>query len=138
MNAAEFYLGTWGTVSLAIEASGACPARVFIEELSTADKAKLFALLKRAADMGPMNINNREKFKKLDDDLYEFKVFQIRIPCFYNGRSIVLTHGFKKKQDDIPPGELLRAKRIRAESRGVDPTNAPQKNVGKSARNRKK
>jgi hypothetical protein len=116
MGYSEFYRGNWGAVALAVLEDGSCPAREFIESLSEGDLMKLLALLKRAADMGPININNREKFKKLENDLFEFKVFQIRIPCFYDGRSIVLTHGFKKKQDDIPPAEIKRARRIKDES----------------------
>ena len=122
MGAADFHCGTWGKVSLAVPANGECLARDFIEGLLQADRIKLIALLRRAANVGPMDINNREKFKKLEDDFYEFKSFQIRMPCFYDRRSIVLTHGFKKKKDEIAPSELARARRIRDESRAALPS----------------
>ena len=113
MGYSEFYRGNWGAVALAVLEDGSCPAREFIESLSEGDLMKLLALLKRAADMGPININNREKFKKLENDLFEFKVFQIRIPCFYDGRSIVLTHGFKS--DNVQSSTITPLERMRCE-----------------------
>jgi phage-related protein len=38
------------------------------------------------------------------------------MPCFYaSGRQLVITHGFMKKSDNIPPEEIKRANRILAE-----------------------
>jgi hypothetical protein len=111
----EFYRGPWGSIRLATQSDGSSLAGKFIEELSTLDRNKLLALLKRAADMGPMNINDGEKFKKLEGTLFEFKVFQTRMPCFYQGRSVVLTHGYMKKKDKTPPTEIARAVRIQKE-----------------------
>jgi Phage derived protein Gp49-like (DUF891) len=110
-----FHQGRWGSIVLATPKGGSCPASEFIAELSTPDKAKIYSLMKRAAEFGPMNIHNGEKFKKIADGWFEFKCFQIRMPCYYEGNSLVVTHGFKKKQDSFSPTELERAKRIRAE-----------------------
>lgn len=122
MRTSEFYRGAWGTIQLAIQRDGSSVADEFIEELPVPDRNKLLALLKRAADMGPMNINDGEKFKKLEGAIFEFKVFQIRMPCFYSGRSIVLTHGFKKKKDRTPPTEIERALRIMKECSAPSPS----------------
>ncbi len=115
MPAREFYAGTWGSITLATQQDGTSIFDNFIEELNVAEQTKLLALLKRAADMGPRNINDGEKFKKLEGDLFEFKSFQTRVPCFYDGRKIVLTHGYKKKQDKTPRREIDRALRIKQE-----------------------
>ena len=115
MRVAEFYNGKWGRITIAQLHNGEKPAAQFIEALPASDLAKLLSLLKRAGDMGVLNLNNREKFKKLEDNLYEFKIFQIRIPCFLAGRTVILTHGFFKKQDKVPKAEIARAKRIREE-----------------------
>lgn len=115
MPVVEFYQGAWGKIRLATQRDGSSLADDFIRQLAIADRAKLLALIKRAADIGPMNINDGEKFKKLEGTLFEFKVFQTRMPCFYDGRNIVLTHGFKKKQYKSPPAEIARAKRIQSE-----------------------
>ena len=54
---------------------------------------------------------------ELDDtDFFEFKSFQVRMPCYFQpGRTLVITHGFRKKGGRIPPSEIARAKRIRKE-----------------------
>jgi hypothetical protein len=64
-------------------------------------------------------IKNREKFKKIEGQLFEFKSYQIRMPCFFDPKNrIVITHGFMKKTDNIPPKEIERAEAIR---RDYDP-----------------
>lgn len=96
----------------ALQAGADCPAEEYIRSLNESDKKKVLALLKRTAFHGPPH--NREKFLKVEDDLFEFKVFQHRILCFFRpGRVIVLTHGFRKKRDRIPSGEIQRAVRLR-------------------------
>jgi Phage derived protein Gp49-like (DUF891) len=127
MSTLEFYRGAWGTIQLAVQRDGTSLAAKFIDELATPDRNKLLALLKRAADIGPVNINDGEKFKKLEGVIFEFKVFQIRVPCFYNGRSVVLTHGFKKKKDRTPPTEIARALRIMKECSAPNPSVSPSK-----------
>ncbi len=58
-------------------------------------------------------IANREKFKQIDGRLFEFKAGQIRMPCFFDKKNrIIVTHGFRKKADDIPPSEIRRAKDV--------------------------
>lgn len=87
--------------------------REFIDELSEADQKKLVALFKHAAEHGPPR--NEQKFKKLSDDLFEFKSFQIRIFCAFRGKSIlVLTHGIKKKKDRHDQKDLQKAREILA------------------------
>lgn len=62
--------------------------------------------------------SNPEKFGDLEDGLYEFKSFQIRMPYAYaqyeNGL-VLITHGFRKKRDKTPPPEIERARKILAE-----------------------
>jgi len=90
-----------------------CLVRDFIDGLQEDDQKKVIALLKRAADYGMPN--NVEKFRKLDGDIWEFKSFQVRILCALEGREVViLTHGFIKKKDKTPAGEIRRAKELLA------------------------
>lgn len=77
------------------------------------EQVSLAALFDRMAQTG--KINNREKFKKVEGDIFEFKKFQIRIGCFQVTRTWFLTHGFTKKQDHWPKSELKRANDIREE-----------------------
>lgn len=90
------------------------PARVFVMSQSTSDQAKLFALFQRLAAFGV--INNREKFKKVEDDLWEFKSFQLRIlGGFRPGHFFVLAHGVRKKQDHLSKADIVTARRILTE-----------------------
>jgi hypothetical protein len=110
-----FCTGRWGAIVFAIRRDGSSPAAEFLEGKSTSDQAKMLALFKRAADMGWMNINNAEKFKKIADGWFEFKCHQIRMPCYCKGRDLIITHGFIKKKDDFPPSEIKHAELIKSE-----------------------
>lgn len=120
MSLREICRGRWGSVIMAVLAKQVCPAVDFIAEQKPGDKAKLMALFERYAEYGP--IPNREKFKKVADNLFEFKSFQLRMFCYQKGRQLVLTHGVKKKRDDLRPADIERAKRIRNEYEGIQIT----------------
>ena len=94
----EICRGRWGNVVFAVLAKDACPAADFIATLDGMDKAKLKALFQRFSDHG--FINNREKFKKVADDLFEFKSFRVRMFCYIRNRQLVITHGVIKKRDE--------------------------------------
>ena len=93
------------------------PGEEFYNGLSENDQARLNKLFETLGDQG--KIFNEEKYKKIEGtDFYEFKSFQIRMPCFYRpGHLVVITHGFRKKKDKIPPSEIKRAERIQEEDR---------------------
>ena len=117
MSRPEAYDGTERTILYAMRTDGSCPAREFIEALDVGDRAKIFVLFERLGDTG--KIANQEKFKKIvGTKFFEFKSFQIRLICFYQpGGLVIITHGFKKKSNKTPKGELERAERIKAEDR---------------------
>jgi len=74
----------------------------------------LGALFQRLADAGPEGIGNREHFKKLEGGLFEFKKHQDRMICFFMpGGVCIVTHGFRKKKDHVPPREIERAYTIK-------------------------
>jgi len=85
----------------------------FIDGLPESDQRKISALLKRTAELGPPR--NKQKFKKLSNNLFEFKSYQIRIFCTFRGKSVlVLTHGIKKKKDKHDKKDMQKAKEILA------------------------
>jgi len=95
----------------AIRNKGVSIVQDFIEGLGESDKTKILALLKRAADHGPPR--NKEKFKRIGSDIFEFKSYQVRILCaFDKGSIIILTHGFIKKRDKTPGREIEKAKKL--------------------------
>ena|ERR1017187_305568 len=113
----EICRGRWGNVVLAVLAKDVCPAAEFIATLDARDKAKLNALFQRFSDHG--FITNREKFKKVADDLFEFKSFRVRMFCYIKNRQLVITHGVIKKRDDLKQADIDRGERIRNEYENI-------------------
>lgn len=110
------YAGTLRTVVFAVCANNAVYGLDFYcKELDETEQGKLHALFVRMGDTGV--IRDDRKFKRIEGtDLFEFKNFQIRMPCYHlPGGLLVITHGFRKRSDRIPPAEIARAKRIRQE-----------------------
>lgn len=110
------YVGSSFTVAFATCSDGTSPAEEFLDGLDEQDQAKMLRLLKQLGDQG--RISNPEKFKKIEgtDGLFEFKSHQVRMPCYFlPGRLLVITHGFRKKGDKLPPSEIRKAERIRRE-----------------------
>lgn len=105
--------GVQRTIRYAMRTDGSVEARDFIDGLKPMDQQKLRALFDRLAAKG--QIHNREQFKKVEDKIFEFKSFQIRIGCFQEGRTWYLTHGFIKKKDNWRTQDLERANLIRIE-----------------------
>lgn len=105
------YAGALFTVAFAVCRDGSVPALDFYNGLGEGDQAKMNTLFRYLGDHG--RIANREKFKKVEEELWEFKSHQIRMPCaFSEDRTVVISHGFRKKGDKIPREHINRAKRI--------------------------
>lgn len=108
--------GAWGRVIWARAADGIPPAKTFFEALSTPDQAKTLVLFRRMAEIGPSGLQNREKFKFLDEvrgeRIFEFKSFQLRfLGGFRPGGVFLVAHALRKKSDDLPPSALEIAAR---------------------------
>lgn len=74
-------------------------------------RAKLQALFERMAEAG--EIKNPEQFRLERDGIYCFKRFQDRMMCFFDGKSVCITNGFRKKSERTSPKEIERAMSIR-------------------------
>lgn len=109
-----FYEGNVHKIELAVTSDGSCPAKEFLDRLSRTDRERISRIIIRLADFG--KIHHREQFKKLEEDFFEFKFYQVRMPCYFHpdGR-VIITHGFIKKGDRIDRGQIIRMKRIREE-----------------------
>jgi hypothetical protein len=104
------------TVVYAVGAKGTSPGFDFYrDELTDREKAQMLRLFNRMGDQG--RIANREHFKSIEGtEFFEFKNRQVRMPCYFlPGNLVVITHGFRKKCDHIPPTEIDRARRIKKE-----------------------
>lgn len=113
------YRGSRLTIEFAVLRDGTLPGRAFLEEQESGRQANIYALFTRLADAG--RIDNREKFKKIEgSSFWEFKSFQVRMPCYFRpDQRVVITHGFTKKGDRIKKSELSRAESIKSEYEGI-------------------
>ncbi|MBL8878200.1 MAG: type II toxin-antitoxin system RelE/ParE family toxin [Phycisphaerales bacterium] len=102
-----------------VRASAECRVKEFLDSLSAKDRAKLFKLFELMANVG--RIQDGTKFKRLDGDVWEFKVrgqdTGLRVTCYRSGNLLILLSGFPKKEDEADPGEVSRAKRLMEEDR---------------------
>ncbi|MCC6483814.1 MAG: type II toxin-antitoxin system RelE/ParE family toxin [Armatimonadetes bacterium] len=97
----EFYLWTDGERS---------PVAEFLSSLQPADLDKVKALLVRVARCGIPR--NGERYKRLAgnyENLHEFKLHQVRLYFFMEGKKIVFTEAEIKKRDRSNPQALARA-----------------------------
>lgn len=103
--------------------SGRSPALDFLRSQPKPVRAEAGWLLERLQKYG--SSLERPIVGFLDDGIYELR-WQVerneyRLLFFFSGRQIiVVTHGFSKKTKKVPPGEIERARKLRAEwlSRG--------------------
>jgi Phage derived protein Gp49-like (DUF891) len=107
------YVGKKYTIRCLELADGSSPAWDFLQSLGDADRVKVTALFAWFGDNGP--ITNRQKFKKIEESekISEFKSFQVRIFCFYDGREVLLEFGVIKKKDKHKRADIERAESYR-------------------------
>ena len=106
--------GDQKTLYALAQESGRCRYEKFIDALVEKDRIKLTSLLDRTASHGLPR--NAQRFKHLEDGIYEFKSDQHRLLCFQlPDNLIVITHGLTKKKNRMPRAEIERAKRMRTE-----------------------
>lgn len=80
----------------------------FYCRLSMQEKIKLLRLFKRIGDDG--KIKDKTKFNYEGNQIFAFKPQPQRFLCFfYEGKKIIVTNGFDKKQQKLPKNEKNRA-----------------------------
>lgn len=107
------YRGSLRTVVYAVGANGSMPAKDFIENLDESDRRKIAVLFHRMGEAG--KVPNRQQFKHVRGQIFEFKKHQVRVFCFRKDDRWLLTNGYKKKSDRLDQKEIARAERIMTE-----------------------
>lgn len=98
-------------IQFAVDASGNSQAEDFFRSLGQRDKAKVLTLFKYLGDH--REIQNQEKFRRIDKDLWEFKAYQVRmLGDFRKGGLFVIAYGLKKKRDKHRRKDLDIARRL--------------------------
>lgn len=106
----EFYSKPDGTV----------PAVEFIDSLQAKDRVLIQKKLVFLQGQGSILCEPLVKKVKTADALYELRITIregiVRFLFFIKGKNvIILTHGFKKKKDELGPEEIKRAIKIRTD-----------------------
>lgn len=95
---------------------GRKPAAEFMQSLSPKKEAKILRMIELLEEYGG---ELREPYSKhLDGGIFELRAqtgndITRVLYFFYIGNKAILTHGFEKKSQKTPPGEIDRAKRYR-------------------------
>jgi len=90
-----------------------CPTEEFLDELELRIRAKVEKWMEKLEEEGP-NLPRpfadvlRGKIRELR---ISFSSNHCRFLYFFFGKKIIITHGFLKKSDRIPAGEIERAER---------------------------
>ncbi|MBK7962788.1 MAG: type II toxin-antitoxin system RelE/ParE family toxin [Bdellovibrionales bacterium] len=101
------YRGQVFQIEAVVLPNGDVPAEEWLESLSQKHQQKFASLFAMLADVG--KLWNERKFKHLEgsDQIFEFKVDDGRILCFFFvGQRVILTHGFAKKSAKTPRVKL--------------------------------
>ena len=106
------YCGPEFTIEWFFEKSGKSQAFEYYCGLSSSGRIKLLKLLKRMGDAG--RISDKTKFMNEGDKIFAFKPQPDRFLCFFwEGKKIIITNAFHKKQQKLPKGEKERALKCR-------------------------
>lgn len=94
--------------------TGKCPTDEFLDKMQPKVRAKVEKWMVKLEEEGP-NLPRpfadvvRGKIRELR---MRFGSNYYRFLYFFFGKKIIVTHGFLKKTDKIPPGEINRAQRM--------------------------
>ena len=92
-------------------------AKKFLDNLEDKSRQKIYYNIRKA-----IQINDNELFKKLKDDIWEFRTLYnktyFRLFAFWDKTNnedtvVISTHGLIKKTDKTPGGEFDRAENLR-------------------------
>jgi hypothetical protein len=99
-----------------VNSAGNSPAvDYYHEELTEDEKDDLTALFEFLAECNGQ-LRNKEKIRYEGEGLFAFKPRPHRFLAFFvKGKTVIITHGFKKKRNDLPPNEKRKAKVYRAD-----------------------
>ena len=92
-------------------------AKEFLDNLADKPREKIIYNIRKA-----QLTQDKELFKKLNDEIWEFRTLynkrHYRLFAFWDkidkiDTIVISTHGLIKKTDKTPPGDIIRAERLR-------------------------
>jgi len=98
------YRGPIFTLEWYFNAKGQSQAFDFYQNLDAIERRRALFLFKRMGDIGL--ISDQTKFRNEGDKIFAFKPQPYRFLSFFLiGSKIIVTNGYRKKTDKLPPGE---------------------------------
>lgn len=98
------------------KSSGGCPIEEFLDILPAKAAQKVVWVLNLAEDLDRVPAHHLCKLTDTDD-IWEFRIKSgsniFRVLAFGDGPRIILTHGFVKKTQKIPPEEIRMAENFK-------------------------
>jgi phage-related protein len=108
------YEGNAFVIEWYFDPSNKSEALEYYNSLDANDRRQLLKLVKRMGDVG--EIKDTTKFRNEGDKIYAFKPQPNRFLCFFNeDQKIIITNGFRKKQNKLPVNEKNNALNKREE-----------------------
>jgi len=102
------YSGDAFTIEWYFDNENQSEALEYYNSLNNSERIQLLKLFKRMGDVG--EIKDKTKFRYEGDKIYAFKPQPDRFLCFFNeGKKIIVTNGFRKKQRKLPIKEKENA-----------------------------
>jgi hypothetical protein len=98
------YAGPCFTVEWYYDSQTKSRSLEYYESLSASERIGILRLFKRMGDVG--ELRDKTKFNYEGDQIYAFKIHAERFLCFFiQGKKIIVTNAFKKKQQKLPKKE---------------------------------
>jgi hypothetical protein len=106
------YAGEAFTIEWYFDVNNNSEALDYYQGLNDHERIQLLKLFKRIGDVG--EIKDITKFRNEGDKIFAFKPKPDRFLCFFNeGKKIIVTNGFRKKQAKLPINEKENAMKKR-------------------------
>ena len=104
--------GLFGSVEYAVRKNGKREAKDWLESQPLELQDSFNVLFRRLVDEG--EIHNETQFRRLKDQVWEFKKKIHRLLCYRSGNRTLLTHRIKKAggRGKCPPSEIDHAEMI--------------------------
>lgn len=96
---------------------GSCPYREFLDSVQRSGDLKALGIIDRIVGnliQEGLALLNTNMMDNIEDDIYELRAGNYRVFCYYDRHSnlFLLLHGFRKRTQRTPGGQIARARSL--------------------------